>query len=77
MILRFAIAVLVCVVATVALAEQPSPESQALAQKLMGEINANIQCGASVITLQQQIAAKDAQIKALTDKYEPKKDEKK
>lgn len=52
----------------------PTPEAQALAQKLMAEINSNIQCGAAGITLQQQLAAANAKLKALEDKYEPKKD---
>jgi hypothetical protein len=52
----------------------PTPEAQALAQKLMSEINANIQCAAANITLQQQFQAAQTKIKALEDKYEPKKD---
>lgn len=52
----------------------PTPESQALAQKLMAEINANIQCTTAGITLQQQLVAAQAKIKALEDKYEPKKE---
>jgi hypothetical protein len=52
----------------------PTPEAQALAQKLMSEINANIQCAAANITLNQQLTAAQAKIKALEDKYGPKKD---
>lgn len=49
----------------------PTPEVQALAQKLMAEINANISCTAAGITLNQQLATMQAEIKRLKDKYEP------
>lgn len=52
----------------------PTPEAQALAQKLMSEINANIACSTNVITLQQQLAAAQAKIKALEEKAVPNKD---
>ncbi len=58
------------------LAQTPTPEVQALGQKLMAEINANIQCTTAGISLQQQLVAAQAQIKALQDKYE-KPEEKK
>lgn len=53
----------------------PTPEAQALAQKLMAEINANITCTAAGISLNQQLAATQAEIKRLKDKSESKKDE--
>lgn len=53
----------------------PTPEAQALAQKLMAEINANIACTAAGISLNQQLVAAQAEIKRLKDKPEPKKDE--
>jgi hypothetical protein len=56
------------------LAQSPAPETQALAQKLMAEINAGIQCSSNAIALQQQVSADKARIKELEDKYEPKKD---
>lgn len=55
----------------------PTPEVQALGQKLMNEININIQCSATGISLQQQLSAAQAHIKSLEDKYEPKKSEEK
>jgi hypothetical protein len=39
---------------TPALAQQ-SPTEQALAQKLINEMSASVQCGAQVITLQKEI----------------------
>lgn len=54
-------------------APPPTPEAQALAQKLMSEINANIQCTAAGISIQQRLNAAEAEIKTLKDKYEPAK----
>lgn len=48
----------------------PTPEAQALAQKLMAEINSNIQCTAAGITLQQRLVAAEAEVKRLKEKYE-------
>lgn len=69
--MRRTIAIAVLLVLTApALAQQPSPpvSEQALAQKLMTEINAGIQCSATTITLQQQLAAAQAEIKELKAK---------
>jgi hypothetical protein len=49
-----------------------TPQVQALSQRLMGEINANLQCNAAAIEGQQQLAVANAEVKRLTDKYEPK-----
>jgi hypothetical protein len=55
-----------------ALAQQqpapPSPNEQALGQKLMAEINASIACGANLITANQALATAQARIKELEDK---------
>jgi hypothetical protein len=50
-----------------ALAQQPQqpPIEQALAGKLMTEINARLQCDAFKIGLQQQLAAAQARVKEL------------
>lgn len=45
-------------------AQQPNNEAQAIGQKLIAEINLNIQCNTSLLTLQQEV-------KRLKDKYEP------
>ncbi len=47
-----------------AIAQQPNNEAQAIGQKLIAEINLNIQCNTSLLTLQQEV-------KRLKDKYEP------
>lgn len=73
--MKVVLSVALVLISSVALAQQPSPESQALAQKLMAEINANIQCSAAGITLAQQLKDAQARIKALEDRYEPKTSE--
>ena len=54
--------------------QAPTPQVQALSNKLMQEINANLQCAEQAVYVQQQIAAAQAEIKRLTDKYEAKAD---
>jgi len=57
------------------MAQQPasaSPEMQAIANKLMVEINAGIQCAAATIAIRQDLEKAQAEIKRLTDKYESK-----
>jgi hypothetical protein len=50
-------------------AQQTSPETQqAVANKLMSEINAGIQCSASIITLRRELETAQAQIKSFTEK---------
>jgi hypothetical protein len=44
---------------------------QALGQKLLSEINASLQCSASMLTTQSQLQAAQARVKALGGKYEP------
>ena len=53
-----------------AAAQQGTPQEQALAGKLVLEINSSLQCSAEAITLR-------AEVKRLTDKYEPKTEPKK
>lgn len=55
-----------------AFAEEQSPQLRALSAKLGAEINANLVCGAQAIDLQDKLAAAQADLKALKDKYEPK-----
>ena len=52
-----------------------SPREQALTQKLIGEINNNIQCNTDIATLQQQIAKLQEELKA--KEKEPVKNNKK
>lgn len=57
-------------------AQQPAtPTEQAMAQRIMSEINNNIQCVSSAISLEKQLAAANAKIKELEDKL--KKESKK
>lgn len=51
------------------------PVAQALYRKLSAEIDANIQCGTQLVTVQQELAAAQDEIKALKAKYEPPKKE--
>lgn len=64
---------LLCFSVSAALAQQQaSPLEQALGAKMMREMNDGLQCSANVIVAQQQLAAAQAEVKRLTDKYEPK-----
>lgn len=57
-----------------AYAQQPSPpEVQALRQRVLIELNGNIQCATNMVDLQQQLAKSTEEVKRLTDKYEPVK----
>jgi predicted RNA-binding Zn ribbon-like protein len=62
---RFAL--LLVLLATPALAQQPAPppEMQALQGRVMQEINANLQCSAATIVLQADNAKLKAEIEAL------------
>ena len=53
---------------TAASQESAAPESQALGNKLLQEINAGISCAAANITLKQQLEAAQRRIKALSEK---------
>ena len=55
-----------------AFAQQQSPEVRALSSRVIGEVNANIQCSVANNQLQDKLAAAEAEVKRLTDKYEPK-----
>lgn len=57
---------------SLAFGQQPTPETQALGQKLMSEINASITCNAQLITLQEKLTKANEEIAALK---EPKKPE--
>ena len=50
---------------------QQAPDSQALAAKLMEEINGGLQCRTALITGQQEQTKMQAEIKRLKEKYEP------
>lgn len=50
----------------------PAPTEQALAMKLMAEINAGLQCSGTLVAMQQEQGRLQARIKALEEKYEQK-----
>lgn len=52
--------------------QQQSPMEQSLAAKLMAEMNNSLQCGATVVTLQQQLAAVTKERDELKAKSEQK-----
>ena len=53
----------------------PTPQVQALQQKLLQELNASLQCSEAALTLQQQLATANSEITQLKAKYEPPKKE--
>ena len=71
-------AILVAVVTLVCnalAADQPTPQAQAMSQRLMQEINANLQCSTAAIELGQQLEHSKAEVARLLAKYEPAKPE--
>lgn len=52
--------------------QPPTPETQALQTKLMQEINSNLQCTTSLITMQQQVQKLTDEIKELKEKANAK-----
>ena len=55
-------------------AQQPStPEVQALRQRVLIELNGNIQCNSNLVDLQQRLEKEVAELTALKEKYEPTK----
>ena len=53
--------------ANAARAQEATPQIQSLSQRLMQEINGNLQCNASLIELQQKLAKADAELAALKE----------
>lgn len=51
-----------------------TPQVRALNLRISSEINTNLQCTTAAFDLQDKLAAAQAEIKRLTDKYEPKKE---
>lgn len=71
---RTVLAFILSLVAAPVLAQQPpSPEMQAVGNKLMSEINAGLECSTMTITLRGQVDRLNAEVKRLKDKYEPAK----
>lgn len=60
---------------SVAHAETQSAESRALTLRIGQEVNASLQCSTQAFILQDKLAAAEAEVKRLTDKYEPKKED--
>lgn len=54
--------------------QQETPQIRALNMRLGNEITGNLQCTTGAITLQDKLATVEAEVKRLTDKYEPKSD---
>lgn len=52
--------------------EKQSPEVRALNMRVGAEINSNLQCSTAALTLQDQLQTAQAEVKRLTEKYEPK-----
>lgn len=55
-------------------AQQPSPSEEAIGAKLMLEINLGLQCNAALVDDKRKLAAAQARVKELEDKYESKKE---
>ena len=51
--------------------QKPSPELEAMGQKLMVEINAGIQCNANAIAGRNRITELETEVARLKAKYEP------
>lgn len=67
----FALAVFLSPFAAYAQAQQSqSPREQAVTAKLIQEINNNLQCASDVVTLQQQIAKLQEELKTAAEKKE-------
>lgn len=56
-----------------ALAEE-SPQVRALNLRVGFEVNSNLKCSTMAIDLEDKLAAAQLEIKRLTEKYEPKKE---
>ena len=66
---------IICVPFSVQAQEAPqSPRERALSQRVLTEINNSLQCTTIAEGLADQLKAAQAEVKRLTDKYEPKKD---
>ncbi len=58
------LAILVALLATPALAQQPSAAEQALSERLIAEIQSNVQARAQLIETQRKLAEAEAKIRA-------------
>lgn len=61
-------------IATSALAQQQTPSEQALGTKLMQEIQGGLNCSASLISAQAELAKAQARIKELQPKVDKPKE---
>lgn len=62
------IGLVICLLATPALAQTPSPMEQALGAKIMAEVAASLQCSADAVTLRAQLAAAQKELADLKAK---------
>lgn len=65
---RLAIVISVVMITTSALAQQQSASERALAEKLMQELQGGLNCSASLISVQSELAKANARIKELESK---------
>lgn len=73
---RLLLALIFSSVSITAFAQQQDPPLvQVLSKRLNMEYSANIQCNTQLITIQNELASAQQEIKALKEKYEPKKTE--
>lgn len=54
---------------------EETPQVRALNLRISTEVGANLQCTTVAFDLQDKLSASQAEVKRLTDKYEPKPDE--
>lgn len=54
---------------------EDSPQIRALNLRISSEINTNMQCTTAAFDLQDKLSVAQSEVKRLTDKYEPKKNE--
>ncbi len=54
--------------------QQPTPHDMVMGQRILNEVNANIQCETNAMTLRQELIKAQERVKELEAKYEPKKD---
>lgn len=70
----------VCLISTCAYAQtpvQPSAQVRALSNRVLSELNDNLACSTANNELKDKLTVAETEVKRLTEKYEPKKDENK
>lgn len=78
--MKWFLAGMVCLISTCAYTQtpaQPSAQVRALSNRVLSELNDNLQCSTANNELKDKLTASEAEVKRLTEKYESKKDENK